>query len=289
VTPAAQGDGASLGAVTRVLVARLLPVVVAVALVAVTIVVAAGPQGAAAGSNRLPDLDQVAPTNLVITRAGPRSRPVYRLGFESAVANVGDGPLIIDAHRPDPSTQTMAGDQLIERDGAPMEVVPGAGRLRYVVSPDHRHWHLLGFDRYELRRAGRRAAAVKDRKTGFCLGDRYPVTGRRLKAAPPEPVYTGRCGLGEPGLIGIQEGISVGYGDNYQANLEGQFLPLTGLPSGRYVLVHRVNADRRLRELDYRNNAASLLLELRWQRGAPAVRLVRVCPGTDRCDRRRTR
>ena len=60
---------------TRVLVARVLPVVVAIALVAVTIVVAARPPGAAAGSNRLPDLDQVAPTNLVITRAGPRSRP----------------------------------------------------------------------------------------------------------------------------------------------------------------------------------------------------------------------
>jgi aldose sugar dehydrogenase len=269
-----------------VLVARLLPVLVAVALVSVAMVVAARPPGAAAGSNRLPDLDQVAPSNLVITRAGPRSRPVYRLGFESAVDNVGDGPLIIDAHRPGPSTRTMAGDQLIERDGAPMEVIPGAGRLRYVVSPDHRHWHLLGFDRYELRRAGRRVAAVRDRKTGFCLGDRYPVIRRQLEAAPPEPVYTGRCGLGEPGLIGIQEGISVGYGDNYQANLEGQFLPLNGLRSGRFVLVHRVNADRRLRELDYRNNAASLLLELRWQRGAPAVRVLKVCPGTDRCDRR---
>jgi Lysyl oxidase len=276
--------------VTKVLVARVMPVVVAIALAAVTMVVAVRPLGAAAGSNRLPDLDQVEPTNVVITRAGTRSRPVYRLGFESAVENVGDGPLIIDAHRPDPNTRTMAGDQLIERDEAPTAVVRGAGRLRYVVSPDHRHWHLLGFDRYELRRAGRRVAAVRDRKTGFCLGDRYAVTGRHhLETAPPEPVHTSRCGLGEPGLIGIQEGISVGYGDNYQANLEGQFLPLTGLRSGRYVLVHRVNADRRLRELDYRNNAASLLLELRWPRGAPAVRLLRVCPRTDRCDRHRAR
>ena len=129
---------------------------------------------------------------------------------------------------------------------------------------------------------------MKDRKTGFCLGDRYPVTGRASRPPPGARLHR-RCGLGEPGLIGIQEGISVGYGDDYQANLEGQFLPLTGLPSGRYVLVHRVNANRQLRELNYRNNAASLLLELRWQRGAPAVRLLGVCPGTDRCDRRRTR
>ena len=162
----------------------------------------------------------------------------------------------------------MLADQVVEREGAPQQVIPGAGQLRYVVSPDHRHWHLLGFDRYELRRAGQRIPAVRDQKTGFCLGDRYAAAKRRLPAAPASPVYTGRCGLGEPELLGVQEGISVGYGDDYQANLEGQYLKLTGLPAGRYVLVHQVNADRRLRELDYTNNAASLLLELRWRPAA---------------------
>ena len=270
---------------SRVLVFRVLPVVVALALSAAALTLAARPPLAAAGSERLPDLDQAAPSELVITRAGTRARRVYLLGFQSAVGNVGDGPLVLNGHRPGPETGTMDADQLVERDGAPQEVIPGAGRLRYVVSPDHRHWHLLGFDRYELRRAGRRVAAVRDRKTGFCLGDRYPLRGRRLPSAPPSPVYTGRCGLEEPELLGIQEGISVGYGDNYQANLEGQYLPLTGLRSGRYVLVHRVNAERGLRELDYTNNAASLLLELRWRRGEPLIRVLKTCAGTDRCDR----
>ena len=83
-----------------------------------------------------------------------------------------------------------------------------------------------------------------------------------------------------------QEGISVGYGDDYAANLEGQYLRLTGLAPGRYVLVHRVNADRRLRELRYGNNAASLLLGLRWRKHRPVVRVLRSCPDTARCDRR---
>ena len=179
----------------------------------------------------------------------------------------------------------MTADQVIERDGAPQRLVPAVGKLRYTISPDHRHWHLLDFDRYELRRAGHRAAAARDRKTGFCLGDRYRVTSRSLPAAPPRPVHTSRCGLGNPGLSGILEGISVGYGDDYAANLEGQYLPLTGLPAGRYVLVHRVNADGRLKEVDYANNAASLLLDLRWQRGQPRVRILKQCPDTDRCDR----
>jgi glucose/arabinose dehydrogenase len=270
----------------RVLAFRVLPVVAALAVAALALTIAARASVDATGPERLPDLDQAAPTDLVITRVGPPGKRVYRLGFQSAAANVGDGPLIINGHRPGLDTGTMQADQLIERDGAPQKVVPGAAKLRYVVSPDHRHWHLLGFDRYELRRAGRRVAAVRDRKTGFCLGDRYALAGRRLPAAPSEPVYTSRCGLDEPELLGVQEGISVGYGDNYQANLEGQYLRLNGLRAGRYVLVHRVNAERDLRELDYSNNASSVLLDLRWRRGAPEMRTVKVCPGTARCDQR---
>ena len=264
------------------LVFRVLPVAIALAALAATLATTGYSNASAAGTGRLPDLDQEMPSDLVITRAGG----IHRLGFRSAVSNVGDGPLIIDGHRASADTASLVADQVIEHDGEPQEVVPGVGTLRYVVSPDHRHWHLLGFDRYYLRRAGDRSAAVSDRKTGFCLGDRYPVTGRSLPAAPRAPVYTSRCGLGDPGLLGIREGISVGYGDDYKANLEGQYLRLNGLRAGRYVLVHRVNADRRLRELGYGNNAASLLLELRWRGGRPEVRVLKECPGTGRCDRR---
>jgi glucose/arabinose dehydrogenase len=49
------------------------------------------------------------------------------------------------------------------------------------------------------------------------------------------------------------------------------------------VLVHRVNADGRLRELTAENNAASLLLRLRWRRDAPRVTVLAVCPTTAEC------
>ena len=161
--------------------------------------------------------------------------------------------------------------------------MPDVGRLRYVRSPDHQHWHLLGFERYELRRPGSRRAVVSDRKSGFCLGDRYEAAAGELPARPPAPVYTSRCGLAHPGLIGIREGISVGYGDDYAAMLEGQWLPLDGLRPGRYVLVHRVNADRSLRERSFGNNAASLLLRLRWIDGTPRIRILAVCADAARC------
>jgi hypothetical protein len=272
--------------VTRVLLLRVLPVIVAPLLGAAVALLAGGPQGASAGSEQLPDLDQAAPSKFSITRAGTAAEPVYRLGFRSAVANVGDGPLAIEARRPERDGETMVADQLVDREGAPREVVPNVGRLRYVVSSDHRHWHLLAFDRYELRRAGGDAALVRDRKTGFCLGDRYAVRGPPPPATPPRAAYTSRCGLGAPRLLGMREGISVGYGDDYPAHLEGQYLPLTGVRAGRYVLVHRANPGRRLRERSYSNNAASLLLELRRRGGVPTVQVLATCPRTSRCDRR---
>ena len=251
---------------------RLLPVIIALVLGGAAVAAwAGGADRISSAAQRLPDLDQEVPWNLEVTR--DQARGGYRLGFSSAVRNVGAGPLIVSGRRRT-ATPTMTVDQLIEQEDAPTAVVEGVGRMRYVRSPDHEHWHLLGFERYELRRAAGRAGVVTDRKTGFCLGDRYRARGPKLKARPPEPVYTGRCGLERTGLLGLTVGISVGYGDVYDPNLEGQSLRLTGLDAGRYRLVHRVNVGRRLRESSYANNAASLLLQLRWRGGRPSVRVL---------------
>jgi hypothetical protein len=246
----------------------------------------AGPAPPTAGE-QLPDLDPAAPSQLLLQTAGTRKRPVYRLGFQSATENVGDGPLIIDVHRPDTTTPAMEADQLIERGALAPEVVPGVGTLRYVRSPDHVHWHLLGFMRYELRRAGSNRLRVRDRKSGFCLGDRYQLTVPDLPARAPQKVYTSRCGLHQSKLLQVREGISVGFGDNYPAFLEGQSLPLNGLRRGRYLLVHRVNVTRRLRELSYDNNASSVLLDLRWRHRVPVLRALASCPDADRCEARK--
>jgi hypothetical protein len=259
---------------------RVVPALVASLLIAASAHALSRP--AVGRAELLPDLDQEAPSQLTVTLAGsPRDRN-YLLGFGSAVSNVGAGPLVIAGHRHDRGLDTMVADQVVEQAGAPKALLRGVGRLRYEVSPDHRHWHLLGFERYELHRPGG-AALVRDRKTGFCLGDRYTVADRLVSARAAQPRYTSRCGLGDPALLGISEGISVGYGDDYQANLEGQYLPLRGLKSGRYLLVHRANPGRRLRELRYDNNAASVLLSLRWRRGVPYVRRLAVCPDSADC------
>jgi Lysyl oxidase len=252
------------------------------ALVVLTTVVAVAAQaGRGSGAaQHLPDLDQETPSALQVRTSGPPGRRSYRLGFRSGARNVGAGPLIIRGTR---WGAAMRADQVIELADGSEQTVRGVGEIQYVSSPDHRHWHYLGFDRYELRPEGLPAAVVRDRKSGFCLGDRYRARGIRLAAAPPAKVYRGRCGLGDRLRSTIEEGISVGYGDAYAAFLEFQDLPLDGLPAGRYVLVHRVNSDGRLRELSYGNNAASVLLDLRWSRGVPQLRILAVCPDSATC------
>ena len=260
---------------------RLIPAVGAIVVCGAVLAAASGgTAGVTDGSARLPDLDQATPWDLQVTLANG-----YRLGFASAVRNIGDGPLIVAGRRAGAGSPTMAADQLVERLDGPMAVVEDVGRLRYVRSRDHQHWHLLRFERYELRQVGGGGRRVADRKTGFCLGDRYRARGGPFPAQPPEPRYTSRCGLGDSTRLELEEGISVGYGDDYPANLEGQSLPLTGLPGGLYLLVHRVNVGRPLRESDYSNNASSLLLRLRWRAGTPRLRVLRSCPDTRRCDR----
>jgi hypothetical protein len=44
-----------------------------------------------------------------------------------------------------------------------------------------------------------------------------------------------------------------------------------------------VNADRRIHETKYRNNAASVLLALQWRQGIPYIRVLANCPDRARC------
>ena len=124
----------------------------------------------------------------------------------------------------------MALRQRIERSDGSVRTVPLRATLRYVRSADHSHWHVREFMRYELRTADG-VRVVRDRKTGFCLGDRYRVE-QALPGRAPTARYSDRCGKGAPRLLKIREGISVGWGDNYLPHLEGQELEITVAAAG---------------------------------------------------------
>jgi hypothetical protein len=232
---------------------------------------------------RLPDLDQRAPAGLVVLEAGRR----FRLGFASSTENRGLGPLVIRGARV--GGQPMRAHQVVELGGGRTQVVRDVGRMRYELHRPHFHWHLKSFVTYQLHRARDFAVVAHDGKSGFCLIDRWGRVSPRIQGTGP-PRFVGDCGAGQPDARRVEEGTSVGYVDRYPAFFHGQELDLARLPAGRYVLVHRVNSQRTMRELRYSNDAASVLLRLTWPNGmssAPRVSVLRRCEGTERCPPRR--
>jgi len=228
----------------------------------------------------LPDLDQVPPASISVVVHEGREHLV----FVSAVENVGAGPLLLAGRRASAAEPQMTVRQVVRKVDKTATTHVLKARLRFVVSETHRHWHLLGFERYELRTPDGKTVG-RDRKTGFCLGDRYDAhSGSRIPGEPPRAVWTQECGRGQRERLRIREGLSPGFGDDYVPLLEGQFIDVTGLPRGRYVLIHRVNPTRDVRESSYANNAASALLELgRDGQGPATVTVLATCPDTARC------
>jgi hypothetical protein len=232
-------------------------------------------------------LDVAVPSGLVTDVVVTDEGRLARLAFVSLASNLGEGPLVVQGRRASAVDPELTADQVLRRANGQQVMRPEVGVLAYVEDPTHEHWHLLPFMSYELRRASDFRLVVPDEKTGFCLGDRVDAKPRRrLPGEPAAPVFNTDCSAGDRSILAIEEGISVGWGDVYQAWRDGQHLDVTGLQAGRYVLVHRVNATRRLRESTYRNNASSVLLVLSWPEGAtgsPAVRVLARCPDTARC------
>jgi WD40-like Beta Propeller Repeat/Lysyl oxidase len=239
---------------------------------------------APSASALLPDLDQRAPSGLVVI---PRGNG-YALGFTSAVDNIGLGAIHIRGTRIS-AARTMRADQIVHRRGGGVdEVVRGIGRLAYEPHPPHFHWHLQPYERYELRRAADFAFVARDRKSGFCLLDRWGHARPHPGIVPRPPRFVGDCAAGNPLARSVEEGSSIGYTDRYPAFFHGQDIDITGLASGLYVLVHRVNPDGKIRELRYSNDAASALIRLRRKSGttAPTVTVLRRCEGSERCPSR---
>ena len=229
-----------------------------------------------------PDLDQQAPSDLTIQKRGSR----YLLGFTSASDNVGLGPLSIVASRPSRAVPTMRATQRVRVAGGGVRTYPEIGSLRFTVAPPHEHWHLLDFQRYELRRASDHALVVRDRKSGFCLADHWAQVRGFVPGKPSRPVFLSNCRQHEPQALTVSEGTSVGYTDRYPAFFHGQNLDVTHVPAGIYVLVHRTNPSLRLRELRYDNNAASLRIRLTragGHGGPPSIHVLARCPDSEWC------
>ncbi len=231
-----------------------------------------------------------------------------RLRFTTSVDNIGDGPFLVHAHRDSTAQPTMTVRQAIQStvDGpVPMTYAeaqhPTPSWSYYEPAAAHQHWHLMGFEYFQLRTPTGQTV-VTDRKNGFCLGDRFTnVDAGALRHLPGDrDTPTGKlareldghkCEHHNPDALDVFFGISVGQGDDYKYNVEFQWLDITRVPSGVYDVVTVANPDRVLIEKNYDNNASSMAISVQWPgdivpdriTAPPVVELLRGCPGKTRC------
>jgi hypothetical protein len=196
--------------------------------------------GGAAPAGALPNLVELPPSSLEVQSAGGRDL----LRFTSTVENDGDGALVVVSTRDGPEAPFVS-VQLVGSTRIPVRV-----SLAYRRSGGHDHFHLVGFQRYELRSADGRVVAL-DHKVGYCLGDRRSLSGQRAR-------WTGSCGRGRPRALRIAQGLSPGFADPYASDLGGQVFDVTDLPAGDYELANVVNPRRVFRESSYADDGGSV-------------------------------
>jgi hypothetical protein len=242
----------------------------------------------------LPDLVQEAPS-MVQVQENPEVPGDFQIGFSSIVGNVGEGPVIIHgtlgADQPD-----MTAFQVVwtSPHGATSAQLPDAvGLVHYETDPTHNHWHFQPFDDYELRTLGG-ALVAPDQKEGFCLVNSVEIPFSGVRGDQSEFTIgsttdgTYFCHQGHADATEIMEGISVGWGDEYTPFRGGQDVDVTGVPAGRYYLVHEVNKNHSIQELgdNFANNVATATIDLSWPGGMsakPAVKVLATCLAAATC------
>src|SRR5436190_11951457 len=116
----------------------------------------------------------------------------------------------------------------------------------------HGHYHFDGTAGYELLTTNG-ATVVTARKQGFCFRD--------------DVMYSSTAGPGK--FTCDYQGISIGWEDVYDKSLDCQWLDITGVPCGDYILRVVANPDAILHELDYSNNVAEVLITLECSTNTP--------------------
>lgn len=104
----------------------------------------------------------------------------------------------------------------------------------------HEHYHMADFASYRLV-DGAGQVVARGHKQAFCLMDTQSVADY----GPTSPRFD--CSY---------QGISRGWSDSYGSGLDCQWIDVTDVPEGDYVLEVEVNGARRYEEADYENNLA---------------------------------
>ncbi len=201
----------------------------------------------AAGQDLLPNLRALPPTDLSVVGNADTGNPELRLSATSW--NSGVGPLELAAGATGPAGQDVY-QRIYQKDGTYRTNLAGT----FVWHEAHNHFHFQEYALYILRPVSAPGASQRQSyKTSFCVMDTTKVDGR-LPGAPRKARYA-VCNQ-------FIQGMSVGWGDTYDASLPGQSIDLTGNPDGLYELTVDIDPAHRLIESDDSDNTACVLLQI---------------------------
>ena len=118
--------------------------------------------------------------------------------------------------------------------------VPSTSNPNFEYSACHAHFHFAQYGRYRLLDAAG-CVIARGHKNGWCVIDLEQV----VSGSPSTGMFS--CS---------NMGISAGWADVYGAGTACQWVDITDVPPGNYILEATVNPDRVLTESDYGNNTA---------------------------------
>jgi len=206
----------------------------------------------------LPNMRSIAANDLEVDR----TRGQRRLRFSASLANVGDGPMLVNPFgRSGCPRGQIRVRQIVHLDGNTDGVFqrrrdierrrrPGGCTLDH---PAHDHWHFDAMAAYSLTVPGTSLRVARD-KVSFCLRDnqRAPGHPRLVRRA-----YFGECSAKSP------QGISPGWVDIYGADLAGQWLRVPPRIDGRTAcLTLQADPADLLLETDETDNATSIPIRI---------------------------
>lgn len=184
---------------------------------------------AATPSLLLPDLAMVPPSDIRIEYTAD-GRKLLR--FSTIAVNIGAGPFQAIGYDA-VDGKAAVGDilsvkqQIKRSDGSWVDRATTA--KMYWAGDGHNHWHIAGYQVFKLMTLG--AATLKvAAKTGFCAFDSY------LYGSTKAAFYTWEktCRTRTDGTVFM--GHSRKWGDIYKSTIAFQWIDITGLPSGDYLL-----------------------------------------------------
>lgn len=183
------------------------------------------------------------------------------LRFDGIVANQGAGPLELAYTLDSTRRMVVAQQRIFKSDGTYRDRF--ATRTEY--HPTHLHFHVQDFYVASLWRSsaqgGRTGLPVaQGDKSGFCPEDSAPIDARDKDASRYYSCFTeGERQVGPNQVVGI----SAGWKDIYGWQLPDQFVEITGVPDGFYVLEIEIDPNNVFVESNEMNNKICVVLELK--------------------------